>query len=850
VKKKKRNFIKVFFAVIMIPFMFAGFCGDVKLFASDYYEESLYFDENGNFFMTTHDAVATKTTRYCTLGWTIKKYDLPIDDPLNMCATIIITCDGSVVDPENERYLYSFFYCDKDRIFEAIGDVSKEWQRELYLNGATVYLDGIMTVIEKDVVQGSLSRDGSRSGEVYDSYEGIASARNWGVNSKDSLKTHFNKSVFFPSITGFFEKEEAEESMEDGVIRFDNGESGFDVGVTISANGYNPKRAIPSGKTVKIKAWQQAYTYEVKYTKIAGKITQRIPVSIVADKTVTDGTGAVTKTREVISKTTYELQVPYMYYVIDEVTVYYADGVYVSSDAFSGRCYVDTEYKPEVEIVMREGINEHVTYEEISEAVEVYIGDITDAEEIQEEIRANIENIIDVPMVRNDYLSIDGEELMSDDWTYEAEAPSQNSFRIETVSANKNVTVPVSTLNGKYSLKATAYYDYICYGNSEADYISVGIGGLDKINVHTPVVCYGSVSNLKEWNQAEMPSKNRPTIVLGRDFVVSLSNKGNHIEEKGYGKNDYEEFAEDNQVKFPFSVFDEKGELHKANTWISMGNTKYFVLPMTVIEGSYEVEFRTIAYNYSTEEMGEKCSENNANLSAENYMATDTVMIEVVGQLYGFKLTEFVDYKNIEIPEGGIDVSGLPFVYGDTGMAMGSYFRFGLKSVGSYEKGAKVTIVPSFWYIREDKLEKVDIYYEDVRNDGMAILKRWSTDVHKLELTESHAVTEDGNVNERQRIWEGIYMLPMKIFCLPAGETLPSHGIDEECFLEPGRILIKFCIRIEDRYGKNVLLYINEINAKEGYCNRWEKEGGKDGEVIVYDMEIMVKDRMKITGTH
>ena len=34
--------------------------GQTTVSASDYYQESLYFDEDGNFFMTTHDAVATK----------------------------------------------------------------------------------------------------------------------------------------------------------------------------------------------------------------------------------------------------------------------------------------------------------------------------------------------------------------------------------------------------------------------------------------------------------------------------------------------------------------------------------------------------------------------------------------------------------------------------------------------------------------------------------------------------------------------------------------------------------------------------------------------------------------------
>ena len=856
--KKNKKCLKVSVTTIIMLCMLILGVGQITVAASDYYQESLYFDEDGNFFMTTHDAVATKTTRYCTLGWTIKRYDLPIDDPLNMCATIIITCDGSVEDPENDRYLYSFFYCDKESIFDAIGSVSKEWQRELYLNGATVYLDGIMTVIEKDVVLGSLFPGGGRSGEVYDTYDGIVSARNWGVNSKNSLRTHFNKNVYFPAVKSFFEGEEAKENIEEGVIRlgFDGNEAEFDAGVTISSSSYNPNTAIPSGEKVKLSAWQQAYAYEVKYRKVTGEHVQKIPISIIAQKTVADETGAPTKTEAVITETTYDLLMPYTYYAIDEVTVYYADGVYVSSDAFGKGYYIDTGYEPNVEVVMREDTEDHVMSEAVTEAIEVNIGEITDAQEIEEYIRAKLKNFIGKPKVRNDYLSIEGDVLMTDDWTDEGEVPTQTIYWTDTVSDNMNITIPAQTLNGEYSVSAEAYYDYISFGNAKADYISMNISGVGKINVHTPVVCNGKVSDVKEWNQAANPSKNNPTIVLGKDFVVTLSNRGGHIDAKGYGENNYNKYVLYNQVKFPFEVFDETGKIYSADTWISMEQIRHFVLPIAVIEGKYEIEYRTVAYNFCEEETGYDCTEQKANLFPQNYIATDTVTVEVVGQLYGFVLTEFVEYKKIINMEecGGVrDVSKLPFVYGEKGAPLGSYFRFRLESVGSYEKGATVTIIPSFWYIGQNATEEVDIYYEDIRADGQTILKKWSVDGHRLELTESYVL--DGNAeivngNGRHRFWTGIYMLPMRSFCLPKGEVLPMYGIDKESFLEEGRILIKFDIMIEDEYGKNVLLYINAVNEKEGYCNRWKKEGGEDGEVIIYDMDKSVKNSMKITGTH
>ena len=137
---------------------------------------------------------------------------------------------------------------------------------------------------------------------------------------------------------------------------------------------------------------------------------------------------------------------------------------------------------------------------------------------------------------------------------------------------------------------------------------------------------------------------------------------------------------------------------------------------------------------------------------------------------------------------GGVrDVSKLPFVYGEKGAPLGSYFRFRLESVGSYEKGATVTIIPSFWYIGQNATEEVDIYYEDIRADGQTILKKWSVDGHRLELTESYVLDENAEIvsgNGRHRFWTGIYMLPMRSFCLPKGEVLPMYGIDKESFLE------------------------------------------------------------------
>lgn len=149
--------------------------------------------------MTTHDLIASGSVTYKTIGWTIKRYNTGVYDPVNQCAFIPLTSAGdSRVDPEDSRYCYSYFYCDKDTVYEAIGQVSSEWRESLYRNGGTVFLDAIMTVCHNGAPQGVLydSRP-TYEGEVYFTFDGIAGARPW--RDTMGLISHFDKQVAFPA---------------------------------------------------------------------------------------------------------------------------------------------------------------------------------------------------------------------------------------------------------------------------------------------------------------------------------------------------------------------------------------------------------------------------------------------------------------------------------------------------------------------------------------------------------------------------------------------------------------------------------------------------------------------------
>lgn len=199
----KRIFVRKLFIFIILFVLFTQNKTQMMQAVNiDLYHETLKMDEEGNLCMTTHDKKATSNVTYRTLGWTLKRYSGDIIG--NMSVRLKLEATGTAkTDPNDPNYIYNYFYCDKEEIFEKIESVSPEWAQELYTDGGTVYLDAIMTVVESGTVCGSLSKDGATSGEVYFTYYGIAAARGW--NDPYALKTHFNKSVYFqgnPNLLG------------------------------------------------------------------------------------------------------------------------------------------------------------------------------------------------------------------------------------------------------------------------------------------------------------------------------------------------------------------------------------------------------------------------------------------------------------------------------------------------------------------------------------------------------------------------------------------------------------------------------------------------------------------------
>lgn len=193
--KKNKNLRLVFrFILVLTLGIICRFSEPQQVWAGG---EQLYFDEWGNLRMTTYDRIATSNITYKTIGWVIKQYNRPVGAD-NPNVTVVLEQDGEPQpDPTNPTYQYCYFVCDKQDIFDRIGEISFQWQQELYSNGGMVYLDAFMTVCIDGIPQGGLLDGGNSAwGRVYNNFDTISTAERWA--DPETLRSHYDKQVYFP----------------------------------------------------------------------------------------------------------------------------------------------------------------------------------------------------------------------------------------------------------------------------------------------------------------------------------------------------------------------------------------------------------------------------------------------------------------------------------------------------------------------------------------------------------------------------------------------------------------------------------------------------------------------------
>lgn len=888
---KKIFLLLLLFILFLIPYQYNKSLCCKSFNFSDLYKEILTFDENGDLILSTYDSIATVPITYQTIGWTIKRRDLPIDDPANTSVTIPLIKTGSQIDPDNSNHQFNYFYTSRNTILTRIGEVSQEWLDKITTKGEVIYLDAIMTVCHSGVPQGSLSLNGSLAkGEVYYTLEGIRGARNWGSESLLSLATHFNKSVscFIPIPT-------TDTELEHQYFHYNEYGLCIERSASIYSNEFDVRDGIPTSESLSLTGTATPYGYHLATEFVTGNRFYMVPVTVTYELTWTDEEGDSQSERVSVSYS-YMIERSYAYRKIQELQLYYIktmDFINVLLPNIS--ISVPSNYIPILDTKFSDKEEDHLI-DPVIPSLFLSGGSIDGGSSCpsipNEDFSEEAESALGPILVRNDFLSIDGQIILSDQWTEEETSKAVLPPEPDLITfSDSPFPISNSFANGTYPSSATLHYQGICIPDTSVETI-LSTFDTNSVTVHTPVICNASITDSRQLNQQVTPDLTKPSLILGEPFTVSISCNGIHRSIKGYGSRNYEKYALDRQVQFPFQV-EKNGMIYAENTWISIGAQDTFSLPVEVNEGTYSVLFRTLSLNTYAVPISEQLEGISANQKLSEYIATDTIYIAVMGRLFDFHITDIHDYPRWEgifaTPEaldnqtngyyiGNRDKNGilrpisnrftLPVVpgsnplkpLGDT-LYLGYHYRFSVTTIGNfYDADDNLEILCSYDYISKKTGLRfpVDLYYTETVDTVYS---------HLLPLRTSFLLDASFRTLSKEsyaiQIWNAEDYLPLHLYAVPAGTILPLSNIKPNYWLSDGYIIINY--HIYARNGKTRYLdYWNHKNTSYGCCNMWQMEGfqktkkGSDGlqyilsegDIIFYDLDQNLMGDYWFFGTH
>ena len=497
-----------------------------------------------------------------------------------------------------------------------------------------------------------------------------------------------------------------------------------------------------------------------------------------------------------------------------------------------------------------------------------------------------VDNKIGKIIVKNDVFSIDGEIWMNGAACEEKtpEPVTLSGERKQSVQKN-DIQIPGATANQIYESVGTAEY---------ASYFSGGIVNnamvpdINPVAVHTPVVCVGMSTDDIGLNQQIIPTKYK-SLILGRTFTMSVGTAGTHLGETGYGTRDYRKYVKARQVKFPFPVVLD-GRQIAADSWITiLSESAEFLLPVSVPEGDYNISYRSIAINAEKNTTEQEY----ANTDKNNYIATGSVRVTVIGRLYDFCVTNVIDYPRWECVfwkegktartdtvyfSGTNDLNGIrqresgslylvPLIRGshpyDSSIhapGLGYRMEFSIKTIGSmWHAEDSVELVPTYYYMERDgsSLRQVNLYRKD--------------DLQEFYLPVSLKAEDRTITAEGMQTWRGSYQIPADVYIANAEVDIADYVAQKKgrirqkdpVFLRDGYLIVYFSIQTV-KEGKPHLDYENRRNVNNGYCDMWKTEGYQtvrvdseghvfsfqEGMVFVFDQKKNMHTDYTSVGTH
>ena len=834
---KNKKVVTKFFKFLMIGILFLVLVCTITPITAKANE--LFFDKDGNLYFYTRDRKYSGSVGYKTLGWVIKRYDMPMDAIGQQYVIVKKEIYKPMEDdPSDDRYVLSYFKSDRNEILNAVKEVSEEWYNLLSSYGEDVYIDSVMTVCSQTEDCGTLYKNGSYEGEVYFTYDGIVNARGWTKSSVELLKSHYDMMLRFPQ-----QVEDWDPYVEIISTEYVDVNTSRYASFSMGAGSYGYEKfdilkGIPSGETLYIKGKVDGSQGVLHLRKVKARLVECVEVPVTYKMKWVDYYGNhKEELREILRY--YAVKRVFTYYEYVGFDEYMLSHISVAGQILEGQQELECPKaeKMDVQVVAYGSYEEHiVNYEKLLNpdiGTVLLIGDNGKKPAIPDTDYSSIadEQLSDV-IVKNDKITIDGQLVLSDEPCVKNGDEPLSLFLASNVDVyGEEIKIANETYNGMYSdTKITLVYE----DSDNRRYIHQ----CGEVMVHTPVICDANASTDKRLNQAVKPTSK--DVVLGEEFTISFNDFGTHKNILGYGIGSYTKYVGLRQVRCPFDV-EYEGKIYSANTWIDVWNytAKFSVLENST-EGDYNIEIRTLAYN-SAGEISEAYLEKKANTNSEKYGAYNSIPVRIIGKLHKLELSNNGEsYVADKLPYQIVSLSD-------------SFYKLGFEIVGDMEVNDSVKISYAYYY--EDvngELMPVDVYGVKDRNYIDEFLAGKFVDEQVLYIDKCEK-------KENVSLWNIENPLYGELVVVKKGTSVEDiqeaikRGKTEDIMLKQGFVIVSVDIT---SYKENVpyLSYINEINAVKGYCNKWTAEGGTDaypyGTVLKIALGNHTYYEYEISGTH
>lgn len=541
------------------------------------------------------------------------------------------------------------------------------------------------------------------------------------------------------------------------------------------SESFDVTKGIPTSEDLYANVIASEYIHSENYRNVTGTITYKVTVNKTytlykwdpQDKHVdTDGDGISdtweggwdSKTETVSN--TYDVKRNYSFHMIDSISVYTLSSAIVNNAALPGGTLTlnSSVVAPTVSLQRDTVVENHyqtpiagtthtvtLAGEDVGKSTSNTSYDSVPSEDFTLAAEASIGKI----RVKNDQLIFNGTTLMDDGW-YDETAPIPLAIPNAPLNNTNDLykadlTISNTVSNGTKASTGTLRYNVVVNTGSETTY-TMPISGLNNVVVHTPVVCYPTLTEDPTYIQAIDKDVSVKNLVLDRTFSVHYPNSGTHITALGYGNRDYEKYIGQKQIKFNYDTYygtSRTGTFIPANTWYTLDKTLddyTFFIPHWVDEGSGEILFRVISNN----DIGDaNAYEFNANKDLTHYRAVASINVDLIGQIYDFQILSTTDpmfgeffftnrvrdnsvyvgpkdkYGNVQslhddifpLMPGSNTVTG----YQNKVVKKGHSIFFSIKSVGNMsDKDDFMTLDPKFYYVdlSGNNRQEVDIWHK------------------------------------------------------------------------------------------------------------------------------------------